>query len=130
MARRAYKWEVAWRNTGGGKRPTDPAQQRHAEAAFANWETDCYSLKGWKAIAAFMLWDERNARRAYAEWPEFRQCIRNRGGRYAANPAMLMDLQGEFLNRRDGRAGRCEFAQTRPRRSTGKFKSLNSTHVE
>jgi hypothetical protein len=124
VAKRPYQWERDFIAATGKSTPPSPAYERLVEAAFDKWETDRYSLKGWKAIAAFMRWDERNARHAYSEWPQFRRCIRKTGGRYAANPAELMNLQREFLCRREGRLDprrRSATSLARARNAGGRF---------
>lgn len=121
VVRKPYQWEKDFEAAAGKPTETDPKWERLVERAFRDWERDPWSLHGWKMIAGFMIWNERNARRAYREWAEFRQCIRKHGGRYVADPALLMNLQHEFLCRREGRRGRIEFARSRQRQSGGQF---------
>jgi hypothetical protein len=106
----------------GKAAPTDPVFERFVRAVFERYEKDSFSLRGWEEIARFQRWDARNARRAYSKWPAFQNCVIKRGGRYYADPAMLMNLQHEFLCRREGREGRSEFARKRARSTSGTFK--------
>lgn len=124
VARRLYQWEKDFAAAKRATAPTDPVFEKLVRDAYERYETDSYSLRGWAEIAGFQRWDARNARRAYASWPAFRKCVIKRGGRYFANPAMLMNLQHEFLCRREGRLKperRGEIARKRVRARRGRF---------